>query len=75
MLLAGRPPGVSHRETSLTPTTNESIVTIMKKNIEPYVDSALQASVTRGLEDSVAGRVSDLGDFTKYTDEDVPVED
>jgi predicted transcriptional regulator len=50
--------------------------------LKPYVEVALKdswlaknpealASVRRGLADSAAGRVHNLGDFSKYADDDV----
>ena len=53
--------------------------------LKPYVEIALKdswlaknpealASVRRGLADAAAGRVHDLGDFSKYADGDIETE-
>lgn len=44
------------------------LATIPRRELIVWENAELRASLARGLEDSSAGRVSDLGDFTQYID-------
>lgn len=50
------------------------LATIPRRELLVWENAELRASLARGLGDSAAGRVSDLGDFTQYLDEDVTKE-
>ena len=45
------------------------LVSIPKRELIIWEDAQLRASLARGLADSAAGRVQDLGDFTQYADD------
>lgn len=46
------------------------LVSIAKRELAVWENERLRASLARGLADSAAGKVKDLGDFTRYVDED-----
>lgn len=50
------------------------LVSIPKRELIVWENERLRASLARGLADSAAGRVKDLGDFTQYVD-DSPTSD
>lgn len=52
-----------HGEILLTP-----LVSIPKRELIVWENEQLRASLARGLADSAAGRVTDLGSFAKYAD-------
>lgn len=45
------------------------LVSIPKRELIIWENEQLRASLARGLADSAAGNVKDLGDFTQYADE------
>ena len=45
------------------------LVSIPKRELIIWQDAQLRASLARGLADSAAGRVEDVGDFTQYVDD------
>ena len=45
------------------------LVSIPKRELIVWENEQLRASLARGLADSAAGRVVDLGDFTQYADD------
>lgn len=53
-----------HGEILLTP-----LVSIPKRELIIWENEQLRASLARGLADSAAGNVKDLGDFAQYADE------
>lgn len=53
-----------HGEILLTP-----LVSVPKRELIVWENEQLRASLSRGLADSAAGRVQDLGDFTQYADD------
>jgi hypothetical protein len=46
------------------------LVSIPKRELIVWENEQLRASLARGLADSAAGRVKDLGDFTQYANDD-----
>lgn len=46
------------------------LATIPRRELLVWENAELRASLARGLDDSAAGRVSDLGDFTQYIEDD-----
>lgn len=45
------------------------LVSIPKRELIIWENDQLRASLARGLADSAAGRVKDLGDFTRFAEE------
>jgi len=53
-----------HGEIMLTP-----MASIPKRELIIWENEELRAALARGLADSAAGRVTDLGDFTQYAND------
>lgn len=45
------------------------LVSIPKRELIIWENEQLRASLARGLADSAAGKVKELGDFTRYADD------
>jgi hypothetical protein len=51
------------------------LATIPRRELLIWENAELRASLARGLDDSAAGRVSDLGDFTQFVDDETEAEE